>query len=289
MQKPVTRLNDCQYLLVSQINYTLTNVADHCEPCSHDAIKRSVGAECVTPRLVWENVRGPVVPTPCGSVLVDDTVLDQNASCAIALVRRPYSGNAQAVLKGIGVVPCVYGHPVRAQFWRLDSRLDDPEGDGQSKRDPVRDRLSNIVSQQHLPFEAVLMDTWYATRDLLWYMESLRLFRVAVSPHRTEGVVTNDQTPEATEATEATQEACGFRRKSEPLPREGPQVTGLERCQCRTARLQRTHIGGAFLVWVRLTALTAQTGRTIYQLKHGGLDDYLIQQLKSPSLKMVLA
>jgi hypothetical protein len=73
------------------------------------------------------------------------------------------------------------------------------------------------------------------------------------------------------------------------LPREGTQVTGLERCQCRKARIQRHHIGGAFLVWVRLKELVAQTGRTVYPLKHGLLDDYLIQQLRNPSCRMVLA
>jgi hypothetical protein len=66
-------------------------------------------------------------------------------------------------------------------------------------------------------------------------------------------------------------------------------VTGLERCQCRKARIQRNHIGCTFLVWVRLKHLAAQTGRTAYQLKQGLLDDYLIQQLKNPSLKMVFA
>jgi hypothetical protein len=63
----------------------------------------------------------------------------------------------------------------------------------------------------------------------------------------------------------------------------------LERCQCRKARIQRNPIGCAFLVWVRLKELAAQTGRTVYQLKHGLLDDYLIQQLRNPSLNMVLA
>ncbi len=339
MKKPVTRLDYCQYLLVSQINYTLTNFADHCEQFSHDAINRYLGDERVTPRLVWENVRGQVVPTPCGYVLFDDTVLDKNASFAIALVRRQYSGNAKAVIKGIGVVTCVYVNPALDQFWLIDYRIYDPDGDGKSKLDHVRDMLVNSVYQKHLPFEAVLMDTWYATRDLMLFIESLRkfyycplkdnrqvddssgtqsyrrvdslvwstetlahgktikikgfpkdhkvrLFRVEVSTHRTDWVVTNDQTQDA---TEATQEACGFRWKIEQLHREGKQVTGLERCQCRKARIQRNHIGCAFLVWVRLKALAAQTGRTVYQLKHGLLDDYLIQELKSPSLKMVLA
>src|SRR6266849_5461814 len=339
MKKPVTRLDYCQYLLVSQINYTLTNFADHCEQFSHDAINRYLGDERVTPRLVWENVRGQVVPTPCGSVLFDDTVLDKNYSFAIELVRHQYSGNAKAVIKGIGVVTCVYVNPALDQFWLIDYRIYDPDGDGKSKLDHVRDMLVNSVYQKQLPFEAVLMDTWYATRDLMLFIESLRkfyycplkdnrqvddssgtqsyrrvdslvwstetlahgktikikgfpkdhkvrLFRVEVSTHRTDWVVTNDQTQDA---TEATQEACGFRWKIEQLHREGKQVTGLERCQCRKARIQRNHIGCAFLVWVRLKALAAQTGRTVYQLKHGLLDDYLIQELKSPSLKMVLA
>jgi len=284
-------------------------------------------------------VRGQVVPTPRGSVLFDDTVLDKNTSFAIALVRRPYSGTAKAVIKGLGVVTCVSVHPALDQFWLIDSRLYDPDGDGKSQLDHVREMLVHIVSQKQLPFEAVLMDTWYATRDLMLFIESLqkfysclltdnrqvddsggtqpyrrvdslawntealaqgqtikmqgfpkdhkvRLFRVEVSTHRTDWVVTNDQTQDA---TEATQEACGFRWKIEQLHREGKQVTGLERCQCRKARIQRNHIGCAFVVWVRLKALAAQTGRTVYQLKYGLLDDYLIQQLKNPSLKMVLA
>ncbi len=64
MKEPVTRLDYCQYLLVSQINYTLTNFAEQCEKFSHDAINRYLRAERITPRLVWENVRDQVVATP---------------------------------------------------------------------------------------------------------------------------------------------------------------------------------------------------------------------------------
>jgi len=339
MTKPVTRLDYCQYLLVSQINYTLTNFADHCEQFSHDAINRYLHGERITPRLIWENVRGQVVPTPRGYVLFDDTVLDKNYSFAIELVRAQYSGNAKAVIKGIGVVTCVYVHPDTDQFWLIDYRIYDPEGDGKSKLDHVREMLTNVVYQKQLTVQAVLMDTWYATKDFMLFIESLskiyycplkdnrqvddsgsqqpyrrvdtlawnaqdlahgkrikikgfpkdhkvHLFRVEVSTHRTDFVVTNHLTQDS---TEATQEACGFRWKIEQLHREGKQVTGLERCQCRKARTQRNHIGCAFLVWVRLKELATQTGRTIYQLKHGLLDDYLVQQLKKPSLKMALA
>jgi hypothetical protein len=302
MQKPVTRLDACQYLLVSQINYTRTNFADHCEQCSHDAINRSLRGERITPRLVWANVHGQVVLPPYGYVMFADTVLDKNSSLAIALVRAQYSGNAKAVITGLGVVTCGYVHPAPDQFWLLDYRVYDPDGDGKSKLDPMREMLTNVVYQKQLPLQAVLMDTWYATKDLRLFIESLHhvydcplkdnrqvediggecasqrvdalewsadalahgkrikskgfptdhkvhLFRVEVSPHRTDDVVPNGQ---AQDATEATQEAYGFRWKIEPRHCEGTQVTGLERCQCHTARIQRHPIGCAFLVCVRL-------------------------------------
>jgi hypothetical protein len=339
MSDSVSRLDYCQYLLVSQINYTLTNYADHCQKFAHDAINRFLRDEKFTPRLVWENVQSQVVPTADGYVVFDDTVLDKNYSFAIELVRRQYSGNAHGVIKGIGVVTCVYVNPGLDQFWLIDYRIYDPDGDGKTKLDHVREMLTNLVYQKPLPFHAVLMDTWYATKDQMLFIESLgkiyycpikdnrqvddsdgarayqrvdsldwttaelisgkrikikgfprdhkvRCFRVETSTRRTDWVVTNDP---AQDSTEATQKVCGFRWKIEQLHREGKQVTGLERCQCRRARIQRNHIACAFLVWVRLKELATDTGRTVYQLKHGLLDDYLIQQLKNPSLKMASA
>jgi hypothetical protein len=339
MSDKVSRLDYCQYLLVSQINYTLTNFADHSERLSHDAVNRYLRGDSITPRLVWDNVRAQVVAVERGYVIFDDTVLDKNYSHSIELVRRQYSGNAHGVIKGIGVVTCVYVNPEADQFWLIDYRIYDPDGDGKTKLDHVREMLSNIVYEKQLPFQAVLMDTWYATKELMLYIESLRkiyycplkdnrqvddsqgeqayrrvdalawskaelehgkrikikgfpkehkvqCFRVAVSTHRTDYVVTNDL---AQNSTKATQKACGFRWKIEQLHREGKQLTGLERCQCRKARIQRNHIGCALLVWVRFKELAAHTGRTMYQLKHGLLDDYLIQQLRNPSLRMAFA
>jgi hypothetical protein len=339
MSDQVSRLDYCQYLLVSQINYTLTNFADHSERFSHDAVNRYLRGERITPRLVWENVRAQVVETARGYLVFDDTVLDKNYSHSIELVRRQYSGNAHAVIRGIGVVTCVYVNPEADQFWLIDYRIYDPDGDGKTKLDHVREMLQNVASQKRLPFQAVLMDAWYATKDLMLFIESLheiyycplkdnrqvddsggeqpyrrvdalawtaaelaagkrlkikgfpkehkvQCFRVAVTTHRTDYVVTNDL---AQDSTAAAQEACGFRWKIEQLHREGKQLTGLERCQCRKARIQRNHVGCALLVWVRFKELAARTGRTMYQLKHGLLDDYLVQQLKNPSLRMVLA
>jgi hypothetical protein len=88
---------------------------------------------------------------------------------------------------------------------------------------------------------------------------------------------------------EAVQKACGVRWKIEEFHRETKQITGIEACQCRKERIQRNHIGCAVLVWVRLKHLAYQTQQTIYEIKHNLLDDYMIQQLRNPTVKMVLA
>ena len=65
-------------------------------------------------------------------------------------------------------------------------------------------------------------------------------------------------------------------------------MTGIEQCQCRKARIQRNHITCAMLVWAKLKQVARQTGQTIYQVKFGLLSDYMIAQLKNPSIPMTL-
>jgi hypothetical protein len=162
------------------------------------------------------------------------------------------------------------------QFRLIDYRLYDPDGDGKSRLDHVQDMPTNAVHHKRLPFGAVLMDTRYAARDLMLFIEPLgkvyycplkdnrqvddsggdrpyqrvdslewnstelahgktvkikgfpkhhkvRLFRVEVSTHRTDWVVTNDSTQDS---AEATRQMCGFRWKIEQVHRGDKQVTG---------------------------------------------------------------
>jgi hypothetical protein len=339
MQKRPTRLDYCQYLLVTPINHTITNFADHVEDMSHDAINRFLRDEKMTPHLVWDNVRDLIAATAAGCIMFDDTIIDKNFSHKIELVRRQYSGNAHGIIKGIGVVTCVYVNPETKEHWVIDYRIYDPQGDGKSKLDHVKDMLANVVHHKGLACRAVLMDTWYATKELMRFIESLgkiyycpiksnrlvddtrgeldyrhvdsldwnerevahgkiikirgfpkehkvKLFRVTVSTHRTDMVVTNDLTQDL---TKGAQQACALRWKIEQFHREAKQLTGIERCQCRKARIQRNHIACAILVWVRLAAVAKQTGETLYRIKHGLLDEFLRQQLKNPGITMRLA
>lgn len=103
-----TKLDYCQYLLSSQTNYTLTNLAEHLEVFSHDTINRYLRGEKLTPRLLWDNAKPLLQLDADSSVVFDDTVIDKNSSRCIELVRRQYSGNEHRVIRGISLISCVY-------------------------------------------------------------------------------------------------------------------------------------------------------------------------------------
>jgi hypothetical protein len=116
--------------------------------------------------------------------------------------------------------------------------------------------------------------------------KKVKLFRVTVSTNRTDFVATNDLSQES---TNSVQQVCSVRWKIEEFHRELKQLTGFESCQCRKARIQRNHIACALLVWTRLKTIAYETGKTIYQVKHGMLSNFLFEQLKNPSIQMALA
>jgi len=71
-----SRLDYCQYLLSSQSNYMITNLADHQEEYSHDQINRYLKADKLMLRLLWQNVKPTIVSDQAKLmyVLFDDTV-----------------------------------------------------------------------------------------------------------------------------------------------------------------------------------------------------------------------
>ena len=330
-----TRLDYCQYLLSTPINYTLTHFADHSENFSHDQMNRYLAGDHLTPRMLWEHIKNDLVAEPDGYLIFDDTLIDKRYAKQIALAKKQYSGNAGGIINGIGIVTCVYVNPKLDRYWLIDYRIYDKQGDGKSKLDHVRDMLSVLVYSRHVVFSTVLMDSWYASKRLLLYIESLdktyyvplksnrlvddsqsskpyqridtlhwrdaeqqsgkrvklhkfpkdhkvKVFRV-VSSGRTDYVATNDLSQSD---VSDTQQVCSWRWKVEQLHREAKQLTGLENCQCRLARIVRNYIASAFLVWLHLMRKAYQTGQTLYQVKHGLLSEYLCQQLKSPILKI---
>ncbi len=310
-------------------------------PSTVTCVVRNFLLACCGSRFnLLEQVQPTIEVAPEGCVVFDDTVLDHSFGPLIEMVRRQWSGNKKSVIRGIGLVTCVYVNPRTEQFWVIDYRIFDPDTDGKSKLEHVREMLL-MVGHRKLPFQTVLMDAWYAAKEVMlqiagmdggktfycplksnrlvddsggeqpyrriealsWSEAELvhgklvkvrgfpgdfkvKLFRVEVSIHRTEWVVTNDL---AQGSTQGAQEVSALRWKIEEFHREAKQLTGLEDCLCRKARIQRNHIACSLLVWVRLKSLAYTSQQTVYQIKHGLLHDYLVQQLKYPAIKMVLA
>ena len=249
-------------------------------------------------------------------------------------MRYQYSGNAHAVIKGIGVINCVYVNPDTGQFWVVDYRIYDPDKDGKSKLDHVSEMLDNVVYSRNFSFTTVLFDTWYATtsfimkcanlgkiyycpikknrmiddsggqedykkaEDVKWTQNELqhgkvikirkfpkdykvKLFRVSMSTHRTEYIVTNNMSEQT---VDAVQDEYGMRWKVEEFHREVKQLTGIGECQCRSGRIQRNHIACAMLVWLCLKRSAYKSKTTIYQVKKCFLNKYLSNELASPQI-----
>lgn len=311
-------------------NFTLTHYADHVDGLSHDAINRYLRKADLDSSVVWQRVEGEIKRSGLGYILFDDTVLDKRYSREIEMARRQYSGNEGGIVRGIGVVNCLYLNPETNEFWVIDYRIFDPDTDKKTKHDHVHDMLKAVMEAKKLPFRAVLMDSWYATMELMLTIEEakkiyycplkpnrlvddsagtqkykpieqlawsdaeqkqgktvkvrgfpkdhkLKLFRVAVSTDRTDFIATNDPDADSTDKVKA-ESACRWR--IEQFHREIKQLTGIERCQCRKAEIQRSHIACAMIVWTELKAIAYKTGITVYQLK---------QSLYSNLLKKLLA
>ena len=73
-----SRLNYCQFLLSSPVNFTINNFAAHIRGFGHDAVNRYLQGGGMTSRLVWEHVKDAVIPCVRGCIVFDDSILDKN-------------------------------------------------------------------------------------------------------------------------------------------------------------------------------------------------------------------
>jgi len=166
-----TRRDYCQFILLTLINYTQTYMAEHHPFFSHDAINRYLMEDDVSPEAVWPAVRDAIRRSENACLIFDDTVLDKRHSFHIELVRRQYSGNEHAVIKGIGVVNCRYVNLDTGEYWVVDWRAYNPDADGKSKLDQMRDMFDDALEHKQLPFHSVLMDSWYAAKEVMLHID----------------------------------------------------------------------------------------------------------------------
>src|ERR1700690_51475 len=91
-----------EYLLNTPINYTCSNLAEHLDGVSHDAVSDFLGRGKVTAGRLWELVEPLLNNQPEAYLIVDDSVQNKQYSKQIGLVQNQYSGAEHGLVRGIG-------------------------------------------------------------------------------------------------------------------------------------------------------------------------------------------
>ena len=113
----------------------------------------------------------------------------------------------------------------------------------------------------------------------------VRLFKVEAPHGSIDWVITNDADPSLT--GQVVEQTTDVRWQVEELHRGIKQLTGSERCQCRLARSQRTHLACCYFAWVALKQQAQRLGCTLYQVRARLWDDYLTQELLNPRIPVL--
>ena len=163
----------CQFLLASFTNFTQTYFADHTDEWSHDQLNRFLRNENIPSSELWESVEPDIEFDKDGYIIFDDVVLSKIYSQLIEAVYPQWSGSDKKVIKGIGIVTCVYVNPKTHEYWVIDYRIFDKAHDGKTKIDHLLDMLHAAYFKKQLPFRTVLMDSWYVSMKVMKAIEAL--------------------------------------------------------------------------------------------------------------------
>ncbi len=109
----------------------------------------------------------------------------------------------------------------------------------------------------------------------------VRLFKLVATNGDIEWMITNH--PGFTN-TQVIKQASDVRWHLEQFHRELKQLTGSEKCQCRKARAQRTHIGLCYQAWLAIKVAAKRVQKTSYQIVNELWSDYLKAELRQPRI-----
>ena len=270
---------------------------------AHDAINRFLYRVQSGPQEHWQEAQSQVRRT-IGMLVLDDSTLDKPYARQIDLVYRQWSGKHHAVVQGINLMTLLWTDGDR--HVPVDWRVYDKPHDHATKNDHFIIMIDTAHERGFTP-ECVAFDSWYASlanlkrvRDYQWIwltrFKSNRLVnpdntgnraistiaipdagqvvhlkgygfikvfkRVAPNGDR-EYWATNDlQMSELTRLKYAQ-----YANTIEQYHRGIKQFCGIERCQLRGARAQRTHIGLALRAFLRIESYCFHRGISWFAAK----------------------
>jgi Transposase DDE domain len=114
----------------------------------------------------------------------------------------------------------------------------------------------------------------------------VRLFKIVTKNGDIDWVITNDPTPDLTRSI--VRGRNDVRWDVECFHRELKQLTGSEKCQCRSAWAQRNHIACCYQAWLALKLHAARYKKTLYRVKNELLSEYLMRELRNPHIRALI-
>ena len=86
----ITKQRYVEYVTSTPVNYTCTNLAEHVDDISHDAINDCLRREKHTAHTVWELAEPLIANSSEAYLILDDSVQDKSYSQKIEMVKRQY-------------------------------------------------------------------------------------------------------------------------------------------------------------------------------------------------------
>jgi hypothetical protein len=161
----MTKRQYIEYLISTPINYTCSNLAEHLESMSHDAVSDYLRRDKLTARHLWDLVAPLLQDSEAAYLIVDDSVQNKQYSQKIELVKKQYSGAEHGLVRGIGVVNLLHSDGI--DFYPIDYRIYAPEADGKTKNEHFREMFLNACNDKGIKAKTLLFDSWYASVDNL--------------------------------------------------------------------------------------------------------------------------
>lgn len=299
------------FLLCSQTNFTGTFLSQIHPQVSHDSVTRWLSSTKLTPKILWEKVE-PLVDKDKGILVLDDSLLAKNYSSEIAIAKFGYSGNYHRVIRGISLVTLLWTGG--EEHIPVDFRIAAKDEDGKTKNQHFQEMVI-LSTHRGIKPNYVVFDTWYASVKNLKTIQQLGLtFVTWLRPDRIVDYgehIADKQIPE--EGLVVHLRAVGFIKVFKTVSKEGDveylatnkldaefsdiktvaaqrwrveeyhrglkQTVGIEKCQARSSRSQRTHIFCSLLSFVILEVERIKTGISWYEQKRSIITTAMGQHL----------
>jgi putative transposase len=291
---------------------------------AHDAFTRLLHRLEPDPVALWTEAKPHVALTE-GVLVLDDTVLDKPYARHIDLVGRHWSGKHHAVVQGIDLVSLVWTDGDRVVPCDYRIYHDAKEA---TKNDHFRAMTDAAHARGFRP-ACVLFDGWYSSLGNLKHLRSLgwawltRLKANRLVDKDRQGLRPLSRTEIAATGTEVWLKGYGLVKVFRVVAPDGDsaywatsdlamtdltrqqraeqswaietyhrgikQCTDVERCQARSAKAQRNHVGLALRAFLRLEHYSFSTGISWVAAKAAIIHDAVRAYLAHPWIRLPTA